>query len=153
MQPFRFRAAVALEHRRRQEEAAEVTLAQAEAGFMASREVLAIATARHGEAMTAQDVAVRAGTGGHTLLWHRNWITSLATGIDVARREMNRHETAVAEARQVWFAARKKRLMLERLRDRALARYRVAEQRWELKQIDELARMRFMLATAERSTE
>jgi flagellar FliJ protein len=153
MQPFRFRAAAALEHRRREEEAAEIALARAEAGFTASREALAAATARHTAAMTAQDVAVRAGTDGHTLFWHRNWITSLAAVIDVARREMNRHETAVAEARQAWFAARKKRLMLERLRDRALARHRVAEQRWELKQIDELARMRFMLATAERSTE
>jgi flagellar FliJ protein len=153
MQAFRFRATVALEHRRRQEEAAETTLARAEAAFTASREVVAVTTARHAAAMTAQDDAVRAGTGGHALVWHRNWITSLAAAIGAARREMNRQEAVVAEARTAWYDARRKRLMLERLRDRALARYRVAEQRWELKQIDELARMRFMLALAERSTE
>ena len=153
MQAFRFRAAAALEHRRREEEAAEAVLARAEAQFTASREVVTAATARHAAAMTAQDDAVRSGTGGHTLVWHRNWITSLAAAVVAARREMNRQEAVVAEVRKAWYAARRKRLMLERLRDRALARHRVAEQRWELKQIDELARMRFMLAAAERSTE
>ena len=153
MLPFRFRAAAALDHRRREEDAAETALARAEGRFTALCDAVTAAEARHAAAMTAQDVAVRDGTAGHTLLWHRNWITSLSTAVEAARRERNRQEAVVAEARTAWYAARRKRLMLERLRDRALARYRAAEQRSELKQIDELARMRFMLAAAERSTE
>jgi flagellar export protein FliJ len=153
MQAFRFRAQAALEQRRREEDAAEAALVRAEAHFSAAREALAEAVARHGAGATAQDTAVRGGTPGHMVVWHRNWITGLAAAVEVRRREMNRHEAVVAEARTAWFVTRRKRLMLERLRERALARHRVVEQRWEAKQIDELARMRFMLAAIDRSPE
>jgi flagellar export protein FliJ len=153
MQAFRFRAQVALDQRRREEDAAEAALARAEAHFSAARDALAQAVARHGAGATAQDSAVRGGTTGHMVVWHRNWITGLAAAVEVRRRELNRHEAVVAEARTAWYVTRRKRLMLERLRERALARHRVAEQRWEAKQIDELARMRFMLAAIDRSPE
>jgi flagellar FliJ protein len=153
MKPFRFRAQPALDLREREEEAAEVALARAEAQFSASKRAVDDALAKVGTAESARDAAVRAGTAGHTLLWHRNWITALATAVESCRQEMNRHETAVAEARQAWYAARRRRLMLERLRDRALARHRAAEARVELQQIDELARMRFVLSAVERSRE
>src|SRR5579862_1456336 len=118
MQAFRFRAQAALEQRRREEDAAEAALVRAEAHFSAAREALAAAVARHGAGATAQDTAVRGGTTGHMVIWHRNWITGLAAAVEVRRREMNRHEAVVAEARTAWFATRRKRLMLERLRDR-----------------------------------
>ncbi len=153
MKPFRFRAQPALDLRHKEEDAAEAALARAEARFSASKHAVDEAIAREAAAAAAQDAAVRAGTPSHTLLWHRNWITALTTAVETYRREMNRQEAAVAEARRAWYEARRRRLMLERLRDRAIARHRAAEQRVELQQIDELARMRFMLATAERSRE
>lgn len=153
MKPFRFRAQPALDLRQKEEDAAESALAQAEARFSASKRAVDESLARSAEADAAREAAVRAGTAGHTLLWHRNWITALAAAVDACRREMNRQETVVAEARQAWYDARRRRLMLERLRDRALARHRAIAERVELQQIDELARMRFMLAAAERSRE
>ncbi len=152
MRPFRFRAEAALEHRAREEDAAATALARAEGRFSAARGAWSDAVARQGEAAAAADAAVRAGTASHAVLWHRNWIVSLAALAETRRQEMNRHEAAVAQARQAWFAARRKRLMLERLRDRALARYRAAERQAEMKEIDELARMRFHLAALDRSS-
>lgn len=153
MPPFRFRAQVALDQRRREEDAAEAALARAEAQFSSAREGLAHAVARQAASAEAEAAAVRGGTTVQVVLWHRNWITGLAAAVEAHRRDLNRHEAVVAGARTAWYAARRKRLMLERLRDRALARHRVAEQRWEAKQIDELARMRFMLAAVDRSAE
>jgi len=152
MRPFRFRAAAALDHRAKEEDAAGAALAHAEGRFTAAREKWSGAVARQGEAAAAADAAVRAGTASHAVLWHRNWIVSLAALAEARRQEMNRQEAAVAQARQAWFAARRKRLMLDRLRDRALARYRTAERQAEMKEIDELARMRFQLAALDRSS-
>lgn len=153
MKPFRFRAQPALDLRQKEEDAAEAALARAEARFSASKQAVDDALAKEAAADAARADAVRAGTTSHALLWHRNWMVALAAAVETCRREMNRQEAAVAEARQAWYVARRRRLMLERLRDRALARHRAAEQRVELQQIDELARMRFMLAAAERSRE
>src|SRR5579862_8203864 len=135
MLPFRFRAETALTLRRRQEDEAEVALARAEAQFSEAHRAVTTVVERQAAAAGACDAAVRGGTTGPTLDWHRNWMTGLAAALEVRRREMNRHEVAVAGARKAWYAARRKRLMLERLRDRAQARYRVAEQRWESKQL------------------
>ena len=51
--------------------------------------------------------------------------------------------------------ARRRRLTLERLRERALRRHRVAEQRREVKELDELARARYIAPVPgfERSSE
>jgi flagellar FliJ protein len=152
MRPFRFRAGAALEQRAREEDAAAAALARAEGRFSVLRDEWHGAVARQGEATSAADAAVRAGTASHAVLWHRNWIVSLAALAEARRQEMNRQEAAVAQARQAWFLARRKRLMLERLRDRALARHRGAERQAEMKEIDELARMRFQLAALDRSS-
>lgn len=153
MKPFRFRAQPALDLREKEEDAAEAALVRAEAQFSASKRTVDEAIGREAAAEAARADAVRVGTASHTLLWHRNWITALAAAVETCRREMNRQEAVVAEARQAWYVARRRRLMLERLRDRALARHRAVEQRVELQQIDELARMRYTLAAAERSRE
>src|SRR5262249_23715074 len=120
--------------------------------FTASQTALADATTRRTAAAEAADAAVRAGTTSQTVLWHRNWIASLSAAAEVRRQDMNRQEAIVAQVRAAWYLARRKRLMLERLRDRALARYRAAERQAEMKAIDELARIRYQLDVIDRSS-
>ena len=143
MRPFKFRAAAALDLRQRDEDAAATVLARKEAGF---REIEAARAAaeRTREAALADQLALSTrGIDMATLFWHRNWIVRLQGAVVDLRAEEKAAGTAVQQAREAWQAARRKRLALERLRDRALVRYRADEQREELKAIDELARVRF----------
>jgi flagellar export protein FliJ len=52
---------------------------------------------------------------------------------------------AVETAKRAWQLARQRFLALERLRERAVARHRAETHRQELKVIDELARIRFVM--------
>jgi flagellar export protein FliJ len=150
MATFRFRALAALELRRQQETSSATALARAEAAFREAKSDLDTAEAMR---RTAQEQALtveRQGTDSHTLLWHRNWIVRLAEIVELRGREAETRSLAVRQAEQVFREARKRRLALERMRDRAWRRYQLAEQRHELKTIDELARLRFIVAEAER---
>jgi len=144
MQPFRFRAAIALDFRRRQEEAAETVLRRAEADWSTARARWELSRVRVGEANGQLASIARSGADGHVLGWHRNWIAGLQTEVERAGQIAAQMAVAASQARRVWQTARRRRLMLERLRDRALERYRQAESREELKLIDELARARYI---------
>jgi flagellar export protein FliJ len=61
-------------------------------------------------------------------------------------RQVDKQAGVVAEGRRAWFEARRKRRALERLQERALRRFREAEALDERKAIDELARLRFVMA-------
>jgi flagellar export protein FliJ len=58
--------------------------------------------------------------------------------------DVTRAAAAVHDARRVWHEARRRRLALERLRDRAYQRHRQAEARLEQKVLDEVARLRYL---------
>jgi len=140
---FRFRAAAALDVRRRQEDDA---LAECTRKDGLKREAdarcAAIGTQRQ-EAARALMAAVEQGQDSSMQGWHRNWITGLSAAAQVAARDAAQAAEAVGQARRVWQEARKKRLVLERLRDRAWRRFRHEETRREQLVIDELARVRF----------
>jgi len=144
MRPFRFRAVAALDVRRREEDAAAAVLAHKEANYRAI-EADCEAVERQRRAALAEQLAQSSrGIDMATLFWHRNWIVRLQAMVSGLRLEQRAAAEAVNAAKQAWQLARRRRLALERLRDRALARYRAEEQREELKAIDELARVRFM---------
>jgi len=146
---FRFRAAAALEVRVREERAAEAALAHAEALFSAADRAWSSANTDIGTAAAELERTARAGTEVQTVLWHRNWITRLKAKADERREQRGRCEAAAGRARAAWQAAKRRRMILERLRARALARHRLAEHRQELKALDEPARGRFTTSTAE----
>jgi flagellar export protein FliJ len=145
MADFRFRAGAALELRRQQETAAATDLARAEAHF---REAEAQVTHAEQQRRTAQDQqlsAERLGSDAGTLAWHRNWIVRLAVTVDTLRQDVEARALVVRQTEQNWRDARRRRLALERMRERAWRRYQQEQQRQELKVIDELARLRFVM--------
>jgi flagellar export protein FliJ len=136
--------------RGQQETAAATALARAEAAFHEVKSQLDTAEDDRRRAQETALSAERQGTESHTLLWHRNWIVRLADIIELRRRELDTRALAVRQAEHAWREARRRRLALERMRDRAWRRHQQAEQRHELKMIDELARLRFIAAEAGR---
>lgn len=148
MSDFRFRAAVALELRRKQENSAATALAVAEAELRAAEAHAAHADADRRTAQADQTAATRRGTDAETLAWHRNWIVRLSNDLAERRRQVDRLADVVREAEAQWRKARQRRLTLDRMRDRAWRRYQQDQQRQELKVIDELARLRYVISDA-----
>ena len=151
MPAFRFRAAAALELRRQQEAEAATAVARAEAAFREAKTRLESADADRRHAQVDATTAERRGTDGYALLWHRNWIVRLGTVVERQMRELEACTLRWREAEQAWREARKRHLALERMRARAWRRYRQAEQQAELKAMDELARLRFVMTDSWRS--
>src|SRR4029450_3929391 len=145
MPEFRFRAAAALELRRRQERTAATLVARAEAAL---REIRARASRAQLDRERAQsalvDVQCR-GTDIATLTWHRNWIVRMTDTAARLAHDVDRHAQVVAAAEPAGGEGRRPHTALERMRERAWVRHQQAEQREELKRLDELARVRHIL--------
>jgi flagellar export protein FliJ len=148
MARFIFRAAAALELRRRQDDEAQRALAAAE-----TRRVLAaraLAAARERLAGTLADAAEIEHLPGDVTarVWHRNWIVGLRLQVDRCAHTHAQHEHLVTQAALEAREAHRKREALERLLDRARRAWQDAERRAEQKVIDELASTRFLRARA-----
>jgi flagellar export protein FliJ len=144
MAVFRFRAGAALDIRIREEREALSILAFAQARQRERELALSEASRVIDRARTDQLDAERRGIGHGQLIWHRNWIEGLAGAAEGARRELERARHSVHTAEQAWWKARRRRLALEKLRERAKRRFDHAERRAELQVIDELARVRYV---------
>ena len=155
MTTFRFRGAVALEIAERQEQAAEGALARAEADLSSARVRWETTRVRLRDAGATLMSTARSGASSHVLARQLNWMTGLAVAADARGKETEQLAVAVRRARLAWQIARRRRLTLERLRERALRRHRVGEQRREVKELDELARARYVapVSSGERSSE
>ena len=151
MPAFQFRAAVVLDLRAREEDAAKNARSLAEARFREAESALATEEARRRDAQTDLAGLERRGADLGTLLWHRNWIVRLAGSVDLLKRELNRRAEQVREAERLWREARRRRLVIERMRDRAWRRFQIDEARRDQKAMDELARIRHVLPDSQRS--
>lgn len=145
MAVFRFRAGAALELRRKQESDAAAALATAEAALRTAEARVEQAEANRRTAQHDLSQVERRGSDIATLGWHRNWVVRLAEVVESERSDLGRAAASVREAEAAWREARRKRLALDRLRERAWRRYQDEERRQEMKVIDELARLRFLL--------
>jgi flagellar export protein FliJ len=143
MKRFVFRAAAALELRRRQYDEAQRDLAGAEAGRMTALQQLEDAREKlsgmleHGqrEEERVGDLTMR--------LWYRNWIAGQRSQVERCRVVLTRREREVKDATERALVAHRKRKALERFHDRALATWQDAARREEQKVIDELASTRY----------
>jgi flagellar export protein FliJ len=144
MATFRFRAAIVLDLRTKQEQAALALRSQAEARFReAAGTVTATEARRH---VSQQELAAleRRGSELGAILWHRNWIDRLRGLVELACRDRDDRARELAAADGRWRETRRRRLAIERLRDRAWQRFQKDEQRREQKAMDELARIRHL---------
>ena len=144
MATFRFRAAVVLDLRIKQEQAALRLRSQAEARFREA--VGAVAAAEGRRHVSQQELAAleRRGSELGAILWHRNWIDRLRGLVELTCRDREDRARELADADGRWRETRRRRLAIERLRDRALERFRKDEQRRDQKAMDELARIRYL---------
>ena len=146
MATFRFRAEAALELRRQQETAAARTLATSEAALRTAEAKVEQAERDRRSAQEQQVQALRHGSDVAAMTWHRDWVARLGLQMAVEQADAARCAGVVSEAEAAWREARRKRLALERMRERAVRRFAAEERRQEMKVIDELARLRFLMA-------
>jgi flagellar export protein FliJ len=148
MRPFRFRAEAALELRRREEADALAAHTQAEALFSEADRAWTAAGAARQAAEADLALLQRHGTGMDTVLWHRNWFVRLASDVERLAGDRDECDRARQVAREAWQTARRRKLALERLREQAWRAFQQDAVRAELKVIDELARIRFLMDEA-----
>lgn len=144
MKRFVFRAQAALDLRQREEDEATRALLAAESRERAALEAWMRATAdMEASLRRARDVEGEASAIAPRL-WHRNWIAALRQVIDRCALELEQRRAEVADATARRVDAARRRKSLERLRERALARWQDEARREEQKAIDELATVRFV---------
>jgi flagellar export protein FliJ len=149
MKPFRFRAAAALDLRRRQEDAARLAHAAAEtvAAAAAARLVAARGALDHAEQTSA--ATARGGVEAWLMTWHRCWIDRLRIEAGARQAEAAVSAAAAERAAASVRKAHQRRRTLERLHDRNAERYAAEVQRVELKEMNLLAGLRFVARKAD----
>jgi len=148
MRPFRFRAAAALDLRRKQEESARLRLARAQTDLHHAQQ--RVADADHA-ALRASDeltAAQSAGTEAWRISWHQSWIRRQRLEADACRRTVAVSATIAERAAASVSIAHQKRRVLERLRERALERHRQIADRHATNEMNQLANLRFLAQAA-----
>lgn len=148
MRPFRFRASVVLDLRRKEEDAARKRLVQAQTA--ADRAETRVLAARQGvvDAAGALDAAQSAGTEGWRLGWHQSWIGKQRLEVEACRQAAVASTAAVEHATASVGSARQRRRALERLRDRAWQRHQLETIRQESREMNMAANLRYFTRAA-----
>jgi flagellar export protein FliJ len=145
MAKFIFRAQVALDLRRKQEDAARLMLAEAHARLHEAEQAMAGAERQLSEALTqARDTEAEA-SDPTLAIWYRNWIHRLRR--EVARRAQildgRQADAKAAEAKAL--EARRAVRVIEKLRERAWDAHTTRERREEQKALDLLGVMQYAI--------
>ncbi len=146
---FRFRAAAALDMRRTQEDAARVALAVAEHALSAATQTARDAAERVSDEGRKLVDAQREGTEAWRVQWHRAWIERQRSDAAARARDVSARSSDAVAAAAVAGEAMKKRRVLERLRDRSWHRFQKDEHDQHVRDMNELATLRFVAQLAE----
>jgi flagellar biosynthesis chaperone FliJ len=149
MQPFRFRAAGALDLWRKEEDEARNVLARAEAAERTAAARLGDAE----EAVQAEaarlDALQREGATAWLMSWHRSWISKQRLDVQTSRRDREAATQVTTHAAVALRHAHRRRRTLERLRDRTLRKYDLEVKRQDTIAMNELAGLRYVARSAE----
>ena len=146
---FRFRAAAALDVRRTQEDAARLASANADTELDHARQRTAEARAEARQDAERLVEVQLAGAESWRVQWHRTWIDRQRREVTVRAREADVRATEAVQAQQAAQEAVKRRRVLERLRDRAWRKHRRAADQQHVREMNELATLRFVAQIAE----
>src|SRR5581483_44574 len=149
MRPFRFRAAAALEIRRKQEDQARIALQRAESALQTAHSGLRAAMDAESDAKDALCAAQSAGTPAYLIGWHRSWIVNRQSEVEVQRLNVAKAGALVARETAILRDAHRKRRTLERLRDRSWRKYQVEAARQDVRDMNDLAGLRYIARLAE----
>ena len=145
MAGFKFRAQPALDLRRREYEAAQRVLAQADAERQRKQAGVEAADRASAQARREADDAVRTPVAGRDREWYRFWIVRLDRERETAAATLARADEAVNAARVACMQAHQRCEALERFRDKAHTAYLAGLAAEERKIIDDLATQRYAL--------
>lgn len=143
MKPFRFRADTLLSLRRRRRDAARIELAQAQQLERQSAEDLASKRAQRDVAENAHAEAIRVGGEVELIERHRNWRVFLDAEVDRSRQRHQEQAERVVRLAEALTVVHRDVRVLERLRERLWRRYLDAVRRQEMKELDEIATLRY----------
>lgn len=153
MKPFRFRGERILEWRRAVADTARGEFLRANES---AREALRLSLEADGRAEQASRAAVEAlrdAVDVGTIERHRIWIRQECRHADQARLTHQERQRAADEKAAVLQVASRHVKVMERLRERAVQRYRDLERQMELKALNELATIQFTRRRAEEGVE
>ena len=143
MNAFKFRGARLLDWRRRQADQAREAFVRAAESARETADLLASAEAGSARAEREYLATIAAPAEIATLERYRNWIGRQRRHEDACRRNHEERRVLSDQAALILQMANRQVKVMERLRDRALARHREAERKMDMKALDELATVRF----------
>lgn len=146
---FKFRATAALDLRKKQEDAARLAAATAEAAVTVAGQHLRDAQARVSDEGRLLVEGQQQGMEAWRVQWHRAWIERQRTEAAVRAEELATRTREAAAASQTAREAVKKRRVLERLRDRSWHKYQRVMQEQHVRDMNELATLRFVAQVTE----
>jgi len=143
MKPFRFRADVALQLRRREHDRALVTLAQAQAALTAALQSVEQADQAIRDADSRLQEAMRVPDPGTPLSWYRSWRLRVRSDRRHCEERFQARERDVRLASANVTRSHQRVQSLQRLHDLAFAEWQREADRIEQKTMDELAARRY----------
>ncbi|MES1255347.1 MAG: hypothetical protein ABUS56_07065 [Acidobacteriota bacterium] len=149
MKAFRFRAAGALELRRRQEDAARITFARADLAQRIAEQRVRDASAAAVEGRTKLGELQQGSAPAWLLGWHQSWMSRQRLELHERERELGVATEASAAATAALRLAYRRRRVLERWRERAWRMYLVEVRRHDAREMDQLAGLRYGARFAE----
>lgn len=144
MRPFRFRAAAALDLRRKEEEAARLRLARAQSDLQHAAQRVLDADRAALDATVQLAAAQAGGTEAWRIGWHQSWIRKQRLEAEACRRTVAVSATIVERAAASVSIAHQKRRVLERLRERAWHRHQQTAERQATNEMNLLANLRYL---------